>query len=289
MSENSLALVKFGEEEIKLIKSSKCPDSTDAEFKLFVYDCQSRGLNPLKNEIHFIKRNSYNPKTGKSEGRATHQVGIDGFRIIAQRSGEYRGQTKVEFGEVMNFMGQKVPEYAEVGVYRQGFEGAVYGRAYFSEYAQVFKDKMGSMWAKMPRGQIAKCAEALALRRAFPDCLAGLYTPDEMGQAENTIDAPKKEKASVKVVEKKEPEKIPELSEKEKAEIIEDFNFAFADYAKLMGWTDSVKVENESKLLKGAVPEFVEPELLKKYTAQVKARTAERLKEKDQEFLPDLN
>jgi len=159
------------------------------EFNLFIYDCQSRGLNPLKNEIYFVKRLVWDSQQQAKVGVATHQVSIDGLRIIAQRSGEYRGQTQVEYGATVLFNEVNVPEYAEVGIYREGFTHPVYARAYFAEYAQVYKGKdkqeyMGNMWAKMPRHMIQKCAEALALRKTFPDFLGNLYSEDEMSQAD---------------------------------------------------------------------------------------------------------
>ena len=165
--------IKFGQEEINLIKTNFCPNATQAEFNLFLYDCQSRGLNPLKKEIHFVK---YGNKT-------QHIVGIDGYRIMACKSGEYEGQTGVEYGKEIEYKGEKVPEWAEIGVWRKGAREATKARAYFKEYAKVINGKLGDMWKNMPRNQLAKCAEALALRKAFPDYLAGIYTSDEMDQA----------------------------------------------------------------------------------------------------------
>jgi phage recombination protein Bet len=210
--------IQFGGKEVALIKQSKCPDSTPEEFNLFLYDSASRGLNPLKNEIYFVKRSVYNPKTGKSEGRASHQVGIDGFRIIAQKSGEYRGQTKVEYGAEVTYAGIKAPCWAEVGVMRKGFDTPVYAKAFFAEYVQSFKkdgvEKLGTMWQKMPYLMIAKCAEALALRKAFPDCLAGLYTNDEMSQAEpaevKEVSTLKEKKVIVPKIEKEKAKKVVE-------------------------------------------------------------------------------
>jgi phage recombination protein Bet len=168
-------VLKLTTAERNLIKQSVAPDSTTEEFGLFIYDCQMRGLNPLKKEIYFVKR----------AGKATHQVSIDGFRIIAQRTGEYQGQTKVEFSEDQVQVGDlSAPEFAEVGVWRNGFKEPVVARAYFDEFKQEFKGKLGTMWAKMPRHMLSKCAESLALRKAFPDTLAGIYTTEEMGVAE---------------------------------------------------------------------------------------------------------
>lgn len=187
------ALITFGKDELTLIKDTKAKGATQAEFNLFIYDCKSRGLNPLKNEIYFVKRKTWDSKTQSYIEIASHQPAIDGFRIIAQRTGEYRGQTKVEYGESIEMNGKKVPEYAEIGIVREGFSQPVYARAYFEEYVQTFKDKktnvikLGSMWEKMPRHMIAKCAESLALRKAFPDYLSNLYTAEEMDSIDGEV------------------------------------------------------------------------------------------------------
>jgi hypothetical protein len=107
------------------------------------------------------------------------QVSIDGFRLIAERTGNYAGQDEPEF--VMNEQNQMIA--AKVTVYKFSPSGQRYpaavGVAYWGEYAQN-----SPMWSKMPRTMLAKCAEALALRKAFPQELSGLYTSEEMLQAE---------------------------------------------------------------------------------------------------------
>lgn len=175
--------VKQVYQEISTLKNIVAPDATDEELVYFAKFCHQVGLNPIANQIHFVKR----------AGRSTFQTSIDGFRIIAERSSKYQGQTKVEFGEIkrnkFKLMQKKqlfefdleYPEWAEVGIYRKDFACPLYARAYFDEYCP---NPLTVFWKKMPRIMIAKCAEALALRKAFPNDLSNIYTNDELDQAE---------------------------------------------------------------------------------------------------------
>jgi phage recombination protein Bet len=167
--------LKYNPEQVALIKSQVAPNCTDGELQLFLYQCQRTGLDALNRQIYAIKRG----------GKMAIQTSIDGFRLIAERSGKYEGQTPVMWcGEdaqwVEVWLKPGVPAAAKVGVYRQGFREAVYAIAKWSEYA----DANGPMWRKMGAHMLAKCAESLALRKAFPQELSGLYTAEEMQQAE---------------------------------------------------------------------------------------------------------
>lgn len=204
--------------ELQLIKNNIAPESTKDEFNLFIYDSQMRGLNPLKKEIYFVKR----------AGKATHQISIDGSRIIAQRTGGYEGQTPVVFSEdEIETNGISVPEWAEAGVYRKGFREPVVARAYFNEYKQEFKGQLGTMWKKMPRHMLSKCAESLALRKAFPDTLAGLYTNEEMQIAD--LEVKSAEGAEVNQVEPETGEIIEPDVQEEKPKKKEKVQKSFED------------------------------------------------------------
>jgi phage recombination protein Bet len=185
----STALINFDQEEIGLVKSQIAPGATDGQLALFIQVCKQTGLNPFARQIYAVFRNEYT--NGKNEQRMTIQTSIDGYRLLAQRSGEYAGQEGPWWYNphtkdwVDLWLEEYPPAAAKVGVMRKGFTQPIYAVASFKSYAARKKDgSLTTMWVKLPEVMIAKVAESLALRRAFPAELSGIYTDAEMEQAD---------------------------------------------------------------------------------------------------------
>jgi phage recombination protein Bet len=191
----------FTPDQVQLIKATIAKNATDDELDLFLYTCRRLRLDPFARQIYFMKRNSSGDEDSNSNDAGRAQVSIDGFRLVAERTGEYQGQTPPEWARVTHTDHGPVidwfpvwpfdtsPHSARIGVYRKGFREPMYAVARFEAYKVTKRTgALNRMWSKMGPEQLAKCAEALALRKAFPQELSGVYTPGGMGQAENDDD-----------------------------------------------------------------------------------------------------
>jgi len=175
-------------QQIAALRQIGIQDAPNADLAVFLNFAQRTGLDPFARQIYMIGRRE---RRGDSWAtKWTIQASIDGLRIVAERSGDYAGQVGPEYCGPEGiwkdvWVDREPPVAARIGVLRHGFTAPLYAVAYFDEYVQT--DREGnptSMWRSKPKLMIAKCAEALALRKAFPNDLAGLYTADEMGSSE---------------------------------------------------------------------------------------------------------
>lgn len=170
-----------------LLKRTLCKPLTDDQFELFVTQVERTRLDPFTRQIYWVRRYD---KVSK-EYVMTVQTSIDGLRVIADRTGKYAGQLGPEWcdsdGKWRDLWLEDVPPVAaRVGILRSGWEHPLWSVARYSAYAQTDRDgKVTRMWSNMADLMIAKAAEALGLRKAFPQELSGLYTSEEMDQADN--------------------------------------------------------------------------------------------------------
>jgi phage recombination protein Bet len=175
----------FDDAQRQIIRDSFANGASDQEFALLMEVARSRRLNPLMRQIHFVKRWD----SGKGREVWSVQVSIDGLRAVAERTGLYAGQDEPEFVEEPD----GTLKLCKVRVYRKDWPRPAVGVAHWSEYVQTIRDRAtgkerpAAMWARMPHVMLAKCAESLALRKAFPEDASGLYTTEEMGQAERDL------------------------------------------------------------------------------------------------------
>ena len=182
--ESSVCAVSWTHEQVELIKRTIAVGATHDELQLFLYQAKRTGLDPLSRQIHFVKR----------KDKGTIQTAIDGYRLIADRTGKYAGSDDYLFDEgIPQYLHmtsvKEHPRTATVTVYKSvdGMRVAFTATAGWTEYFPG--DAQGFMWRKMPYLMIGKCAEALALRKAFPAELSGIYTNEEMMQADHSAPA----------------------------------------------------------------------------------------------------
>lgn len=173
------------ESKKELLKKTICKGATDDEFELFIHACKRTGLDPFMKQIHAVKR--FNSKTGREE--MTIQTGIDGFRLIAERTGRYSPGKEAVYA----YDGEGFVLSATASIKKQTPDGTwheISATAFWEEYVQKSREgKPTQFWARMPHLMLAKCAESLALRKAFPAELSGIYTHEEMAQAAHEVNS----------------------------------------------------------------------------------------------------
>lgn len=182
--DGSLDITQSG---MSALRNSIFPGADDESIIMAVEYCVARKLDVFKKPCHIVPINTKNSKTGKYEWRDVIMPGIYELRTTAFRTGEMAGIDEPIFGEEKKIHGINAPEWCKITVYRiiAGQRYAFTHVEYFEEAAATKNNgELNSMWTKRPRGQLAKCAEAGALRKAFPDEMGGLMTSDELSEIE---------------------------------------------------------------------------------------------------------
>lgn len=205
-----LSLCDFSEEKLKLLKDTVCKGATDNELQLFLHVCIKTGLDPFMKQIYSIPRG----------GQRTIQTSIDGFRLIAERTCKYSPGKEPSYTYDSN--GKLISATATVKkMTPDGTWHDISATAFNEEY-----NGRNTFWNKMPHLMLAKCAECLALRRAFPAEMSGVYSDDEMAQAKKPDEIKQEEIKTIEIS----PEEL--LSQKEKKKEV------FINYAQFFDEKD---------------------------------------------------
>ncbi len=176
-------------QQIAVLRSAGVSEEvTPAELDAFLHECQRTRLDPFSKQIYLIGR--YDNQLKRKVFRS--QTGIDGYRVVAHRVAR-EDRTELEYEDTVwcgpdgvwrdVWLAERPPAAAKVVVYKGGKRYSAV--ATLEEYAARYPDgNPYPMWRRMPANQLEKCAEAKALRRAFPNDLGSIYTAEEMEQAD---------------------------------------------------------------------------------------------------------
>lgn len=197
---------EMGSREIALVRQTLAKDCTDSEFDLFMTYCKHAGLDPFRRQAYALVFSKENSK----KRQMSIITGIDGYRAMAARNGDYRPDNRaprITYDEnlkdaLTNPLGI---ESCEVSCFKKagGEWHEIVGVAYWDEFAPVGEEwaydpqenrrkptgkytLQKDNWKRMARVMIAKCAEAQALRRGWPEDVSGSYIQEEVDRA--TID-----------------------------------------------------------------------------------------------------
>lgn len=181
----------FSTRQLDILKNSMCRGLSDDDFEVFLMACSKTKLDPFMKQIYAVKRKSKKPDGSWGE-MMTIQTGIDGYRLIAERSKKYAPGPEPTY--VCDDKGGVLCATAHIKkLTSDGTWHSVSSSAYIEEYCQTFVDRSTGekkpigLWATMPKTMLAKCAEAQALRKAFPAEMSGVYTSEEMMQADTSM------------------------------------------------------------------------------------------------------
>lgn len=208
--------LEFSSDQVRILAETVAKGCDQNELAYFLQVAKLKKLDPFTGQIHVVKRWD----SGLGKEKMTVQTGIDGYRVIASRTNDLAGIDDAIYDSEEG----EHPNWAKVTVYRYGRndeKNPFTATARWGEYVQNVKDKgtgefrPNRMWKTMPYLMLGKVAEALALRKAFPDELSGMYTNEEMEQADSEGAPPQQQRTGTT----KPPVQPPQrASEKKSAE-----------------------------------------------------------------------
>lgn len=192
---SAIPALSMSEDELAgVLTNSLYPGAAYSSIKLVIGYCKASGLDPMQKPVHIVPM--YDSKS--KQMRDVVMPGIGLYRTQAARSGEYAGVTEPEFGEdVAEDLGgvrMTYPKWCRVTVRRLMANGMIVDftakELWKENYATKGRDSSApnAMWQRRPYAQLAKCAEAQALRKAFPE-FGAQPTADEMEGRDLTVDA----------------------------------------------------------------------------------------------------
>ncbi|HDL7455133.1 TPA: phage recombination protein Bet [Yersinia enterocolitica] len=216
------------------LKNSIYPGAKDDSVIMAVSYCRARQLDPLMKPVHLVPMSVKDALTGKYETRDVVMPGVGLYRIQADRSGNYAGAQEPEFGPdlTQTFNGVEItyPQWCKYTLSKLMPNGTIVefsAKEYWLEnYATAGRDTQApnAMWKKRPYGQLAKCAEAQALRKGWPE-IGQQPTAEEMeGKSLDVTETKEHNQGSQPP---SQPQALPEYS-------AEQFQRALADWTTLI-------------------------------------------------------
>jgi len=209
----------FSQTQIAEIQATVAQGLSKTEMTLFLHQCAALNLNPLNRDIYAIKAGS----------KLQIQISIAGYRKIANRTGLYLGQTPAEWcgkdGQWVDvWLATERPMAARVGVLKKGLAQPVYAVATWKSFGSD-----SYMWKKMPDHMLAKSAESLALRKAFPEQFSSILSETEHIAEEVDEVSPIDAEFGPEDVPDEQPDRLPEPSGPEAQNIRDDSQLSKAD------------------------------------------------------------